>query len=1710
MSANILIKLFKLEYYFDKPLEEFELPYSELIGRTYSKLPVIRCFGSSPSGQKICAHIHGVLPYLFIEDRSIASCLDGTELRNNLRTFVRRVEMVLSIYGFRDSDSTFLKIYLTDPADVPLLAESLLSGAVLGFPVQPFEVHIPYLLQFCADYNLQGMNYLEATAFRVRGIKTKKTLPISDPSNPLTFIMSQDGSIGPRTNAHRQTSTDVEVDISACDILNRLELWKDAEGLNGGLDFLWTEERMRREALMKTGIINETSLEMPSVDDLLPLAKLSPSHLESSQYVESTPGQSRGLSQQTLTELCKLAETTEEYDACLPSSFASSISAFLNASSATLHNILGSLPFWSGLSTSPINTALKSSNDVELYVNSEAVTLKKELSCWETHGLNKVKVESHQALMEIKGYNLAQDATFNWLPSAHQSKSEEDLEAALLDSAKASVSTLLYPNEVSGIDGNGMMENAEEQDDDDLFASILDSSVTSEPRDEKVEHNENEDLFPSFIENLVENSTESESTSAIGAPTSLRLPQVDGVDDARDKRVNQRPRKRRLGLHLTHRHLATLATTNSAFSTECTSFSAPHSTSIIDAPKVNLSTPSPPLSPPRLSTPLRKRRSYMTYIFDNDDSRDEEDIDSSIVLRFPPEATQVLEDEEKKEVIKPLPCHLGDTNFAFHSSVYLTLRDPPAPPSYSQVEVEMSLHKMKPPQPNTVSPPLVTKPEIDLSASLSILWSQEQQQKKMESCSGNPRILPPLSSSSSNPIEVLCHTRRQTGSPITIQRTSQAISISSLGGFFVPDPQFDHIVAASLAFASPSVSSTFLLVVVEPQKPSIPPPIPHQRSTLPALVICSNEIDLFNWIVYLLQSFDPDILLGYDVERWSWNYVVQRAARVGRTGFLRDISRLAPELLNCPFCLGCMSKCSSLLPGDRLVVSTVSSSCSCDANVGDPRTRLSFSAWPCEPGRGRSDAPFACPGRLVFSLWHLLKYEVSLHEYSFETVVLHVLKKRIPKFTQGQLSDWMDDVRNATRWQALLYVALRSETNLTLLKHLDLVARTSEFARVFGIEFFHVLSRGSQYRVESLLLRTARRLNFLLPSPSPPQRAHQRAPQAIPLTLEPYSGLHADAPVVVLDFQSLYPSVAIAHNYCFSTAIGRLRVLQPHGAFEFGCLTHSISAETLKVGFQSDHFPFKRQSSDSTIYSQKLANRVTVSPNGVVFVRPEVYRGVLPRLWRGLLSSRLMVKDSLNIYAQHSESLKQLLDARQLGLKLIANVVYGYTAASFSGRMPCVEVGDSIVHKGRECLERAIRLVEGDAACQMPWAGSKVIYGDTDSLFVKLPSSVDKKTAFELGQRIADAVTASNPAPIKLKLEKVYYPCLLESKKRYVGYAYESPSQTEPKFDAKGIETVRRDHAPFVGTLQFSSTLTLADVLPKVEPKVRACVRALARDLSAGKVPLSACLLTRPYHGPEAYRPGVCAPALQVTRRLKSVDPAREPSVGERVAYYLASPTTPNSPLIGCVKAVEEAQHYDIQPPLHLVFYIDHQLLPPLRRIGDLLGWRVDSWLSDIPRCVVRFKEIEKVEDLIQHESPGSRRGRRRWIGQQGASAMLHEFLSVRRCCLACGGDGGVTNGSICCASCLSLDPLISTKALVRHGIELKTVQANLKQSIDLCDACVTVSNSSNRRQPCGIRSTPLPSQACVNIGCPNFQTRRELLIHLRRLQRTITEGFNA
>ncbi|KIJ27194.1 hypothetical protein M422DRAFT_62059 [Sphaerobolus stellatus SS14] len=197
----------------------------------------------------------------------------------------------------------------------------------------------------------------------------------------------------------------------------------------------------------------------------------------------------------------------------------------------------------------------------------------------------------------------------------------------------------------------------------------------------------------------------------------------------------------------------------------------------------------------------------------------------------------------------------------------------------------------------------------------------------------------------------------------------------------------------------------------------------------------------------------------------------------------------------------------------------------------------------------------------------------------------------------------------------------------------------------------------------------------------------------------------------------------IGYNYCYSTCLGRVQDFK--------------GKNKLGVTFLDN---------PSGVLSA-LKDHLIISPNGMVFVKPEVRRGLLGRMLAELLDTRVMVKQAMKT-ARGDKALSRVLDARQLGLKYIANTTYGYTSASFSGRMPAVEIADAIVQTGRETLEKAIEVIESNKK----W-GARVVYGDTDSLFIYLQGRT-KDQAFITGNEMADTITEMNPAPIKLKFEK--------------------------------------------------------------------------------------------------------------------------------------------------------------------------------------------------------------------------------------------------------------------------------------------------------------------------------------------------------------------
>ncbi|ELU09367.1 hypothetical protein CAPTEDRAFT_153186 [Capitella teleta] len=740
------------------------------------------------------------------------------------------------------------------------------------------------------------------------------------------------------------------------------------------------------------------------------------------------------------------------------------------------------------------------------------------------------------------------------------------------------------------------------------------------------------------------------------------------------------------------------------------------------------------------------------------------------------------------------------------------------------------------------------------------------------------------------------------------------------------------------------------------------------RSGFPDLHVTyvPTEEQLIDELIQLVRKWDPDILVGFEIQKASWGFIIKRACHLN-LNLIKLLSRLHED-------------------------NPVSENKQADADDLE--------------AEAISDIKIS--GRIVINLWRVLRHELTLNVYTFENVVFHALHKRVPRYSFRCLSDWYDNKTDLHRWRVIEYYTIRSSDCIAIMKHLDLISTTSEFARVFGIEFYHVLSRGSQYRVESMMLRIAKPLNYIPVSPSPQQRAAQRAPECIPLTMEPVSRFYTH-PVVVLDFQSLYPSIMIAYNYCFTSCLGRLDCLAKagYGPFNFGCSSLNIPPSVLK----------------------SLEKDVNICPNGVVFANQSVRKGVLPLMVEEILNTRLMVKKSMKD-CKDDKTLQKMLHARQLGLKLIANVTFGYTAASFSGRMPLVEVGDSIVRKARETLERAIALVEDTPRWQ-----AKVVYGDTDSMFLQLEGRT-KEEAFKIGQEIADAVTQANPKPIKLKFEKVYLPCVLQAKKRYVGFMYETVDQKEPVFHAKGIETVRRDNCSVVSKMLERSIKLLFST--RDISQVKSYVQKQCVKMMEGRFNIQDCVFAKEFRGMSGYR-GVSVPSLEIARKRLLKDRCAEPLVSERVPYVIVY-GTPGLPLIQLVREPHELLE-DPTLRINTLYYITKQVLPPLDRLFALIGVDVKMWYYELPRFL-RAPIIPDSTAVNKKET-------------------ISQYFSSLYCPIC---DGTTNHGT--CDKC-STDP---QRATVILGTRIRIYESKLRSLSQICTNCM------------GTNDVDLP---CRSIDCP-------------------------
>lgn len=676
----------------------------------------------------------------------------------------------------------------------------------------------------------------------------------------------------------------------------------------------------------------------------------------------------------------------------------------------------------------------------------------------------------------------------------------------------------------------------------------------------------------------------------------------------------------------------------------------------------------------------------------------------------------------------------------------------------------------------------------------------------------------------------------------------------------MPDPQLDPLLGFSFCLFADVCRTTF------PAQLVFVTTLPVQNLSGEETAWVPDEQSLFEQLETFVKKGDPDILFGYDTARLSWGYVLKRAVVLGYENFFQNISRYSRGLH---------------APLDRHY--------DLPEEVQPPA------------------------GRLLRAVWRILRSELQLRAYDRGTATLSVMKRKIPVLDDRALCQELFGDGKSRYATVARYVNKLAVLNVSLLNDINWFVKTAEMARVYGIQFYEVWSRGSQLRVESMMFRLAHTQGFVLPSVTPSQRIKMQAPEQLQLVMEPISKVYFD-PVIVLDFQSLYPSMVIAYNYCFSTIFGKVAMLEE---------MHRTRATTIEMG------AIKYSVARSSFLECASTKSLHCSPLSAAFVTHSHRSGILPTLLKEVIGARIMVKSSMK--HANTKRLKRVLDARQLALKNVANVTYGYTSANFSGRMPCVEVADAILGKGRETLERAIQMVnEGN------YGGARVVYGDTDSMFVLVPGAT-KAEAFAIGRRIVADVTNANPTPVVLKLEKVYIGCVLETKKRYAGWMYESEDDVEGQLDAKGIETIRRD-----------TCMVVANVLERSLKLIftqnwRALSAYLNTKLSRLEdLPYTDFVFSKEFRG--HYAENAAVPQLKVAMRLAADNPAHITLVGERVPYIVTQ-GPPDATVISCVRSLPDFLA-DQRLQIHYTYYAHVHILPALRRVTDLLPvticWRAD------------------------------------------------------------------------------------------------------------------------------------------------------------------------
>ncbi len=441
----------------------------------------------------------------------------------------------------------------------------------------------------------------------------------------------------------------------------------------------------------------------------------------------------------------------------------------------------------------------------------------------------------------------------------------------------------------------------------------------------------------------------------------------------------------------------------------------------------------------------------------------------------------------------------------------------------------------------------------------------------------------------------------------------------------------------------------------------------------------------------------------------------------------------------------------------------------------------------------------------------------------------------------------------------------KKDSELTFKLGQILLPQIFELSKIVGQTLFDVSRMTYSQLVEWHLLRKANDKNELLANQPKFDQILQRKRFTYTggFVKEPIGGIHKN--LAVLDFRSSYPSIIITFNISPET-------------FQCKCCKN----KGLKVPELNYWFCKKK-------------------------------KGFIPEVLEELIKKRLVIKSQLKGLKKDSFEY-ETLNNRQFAIKTILNATYGYMGFPAS-RYYCKECAESAAAFGRYWIKEIIKEAEN--------FGLIVIYGDTDSIFVKAKNDIEKEA-----KKFLKYINKKLPGMMELDLQGIYLRGIFiprgiapgTAKKRYALLSKDGTLLI------RGLEIVRRDWCNLAKEVQRR---VLEFVLKKEDIKgAKNYVQKVIKNLVDRKITLRDLTiyedLTKPI---EEYK--LISPHVMAAKKMKEKGIEVEP--GQTIMFVI---TKKGKTISEKAEPVEFAKIQDID----VNYYIHHQIIPATLRVLKVLG----------------------------------------------------------------------------------------------------------------------------------------------------------------------------